>query len=58
MSRNLFSSLDIRDNLKVAFLGKKSTNPSTINLVTGSDFMELSSLCNCITVGALSVQET
>ena len=47
----------IRDNLKVAFLGKKSTNPS-INLVTGSDFMELSSLCNCITVGALSVQET
>ena len=57
MGRNLFSSLDIRDNLKGAFLGKKSTNPS-INLVTGSDFMELSSLCNCITVGALSVQET
>jgi hypothetical protein len=57
MGRNLFSSLDIRDNLKVAVLGKKSTNPS-INLVTGSDFMELSSLCNCITVGALPVQET
>ena len=54
MGRNLVSSLDIRDNLKVAFLGKNSTNPS-INLVTGSDFMELSSLCNCITVGALAV---
>ena len=51
MGRNLFSSLDIRDNLKVAFLGKKSTNPS-INLVTGSDFMELSSLSYCFTVWA------
>jgi hypothetical protein len=49
MGRNLFSSFDIRDNLKVAFLGKIPTNPS-INLVTGSDFMELSSLSYCFTV--------
>ena len=49
MGRNLFSSLDIRDNLKVAYLGKNPTNPS-INLVTGSDFMELSSLSYYFTV--------
>ena len=28
MGRNLFSSLAIKDNLKVAFLEKKSTNPN------------------------------
>ena len=33
MGRNLFSSLDIRDNFKVAFLEKKSNNPK-IYLVT------------------------
>ena len=33
MGRNLFSSLDIRDNFKVAFLEKKSINPK-IHLVT------------------------
>ena len=33
MNRNLFSSLDIRDLLKVAYLGKNPTNP-TKNLVT------------------------
>jgi hypothetical protein len=49
MGRIFFSSLDIRD--KVAFLGKNSTNPS-INLVTGSDFMKLSSLSCCITAWA------
>ena len=49
MGRNLFSSLDIRDNLKVAYLEKNSNNPN-IYLVTGSCFMKLSSLSNCITV--------
>jgi hypothetical protein len=41
--------LDIRDNLKVAYLEKNSNNPN-IYLVTGSCFMKLSSLSNCITV--------
>jgi hypothetical protein len=49
MGRNLFPLLDIRDNLKVAYLGKNLVNPS-ICLVTGSVFMELSSLCYCFTV--------
>ena len=49
MGRNLFSSLDIRDNSKVAYLEKKSNNPN-ICLVTGSGFFELSILCNCTTV--------
>ena len=46
---NLFSSLDIRDNSKVAFLEKKSNNPN-ICLVIGSGFLELSILWNCTTV--------
>ena len=49
MGRNLFSSLAIKDNLKVAFLEKKSNNPS-ICLVIGSGFSELSILWNCTTV--------
>ena len=49
MDRNLFSSLDIRHSLKVAYLEKKSNNPN-IYLVTGSCFMKFSSLSKCITV--------
>ena len=49
MDRNLFSSLAIKDNLKVAYLEKNSNNPK-ICLVTGSGFFELSILCNCTTV--------
>ena len=49
MGWNLFSSLDIRDNSKVAFLEKKSNNPN-ICLVIGSGFLELSILWNCTTV--------
>ena len=49
MGWNLFSSLDIRDNSKVAFLEKKSSNPN-ICLVIGSGFLELSILWNCTTV--------
>ena len=49
MGRNLFSSLAIKDNLKVAFLEKNSNNPS-ICLVIGSGFSELSILWNCTTV--------
>ena len=49
MGRNLFSSLAIKDNLKVAYLEKNSNNPK-ICLVTGSGFFELSILCNCTTV--------
>ena len=49
MGWNLFSSLDIRDNSKVAFLEKKSYNPN-ICLVIGSGFIELSILWNCNTV--------
>ena len=49
MGWNLFSSLDIRDNSKVAYLEKNSNNPD-ICLVTGSSFFELSILCNCTTV--------
>ena len=49
MGWNLFSSLDIRDNSKVAFLEKKSNNPN-ICLVIGSGFIELSILWNCTTV--------
>ena len=49
MGRNLFSSLAIKDNLKVAFLEKNSNNLS-ICLVIGSGFSELSILWNCTTV--------
>ena len=49
MGRNLFSSLAIKDNLKVAYLEKNSSNPK-ICLVTGSGFFELSILCNCTSV--------
>ena len=49
MGWNLFSSLDIRDNSKVAFLEKKSNNPN-VCLVIGSGFLELSILWNCTTV--------
>ena len=49
MGRNLFSSLAIKDNLKVAFLEKKTNNLS-ICLVIGSGFSELSILWNCTTV--------
>ena len=49
MGRNLFSSLAIKDNLKVAYLEKNSNNPKKC-LVTGSAFFDLSILCNCTTV--------
>ena len=49
MGWNLFSSLDIKDNSKVAYLEKKSNNPN-ICLVIGSGFSELSILWNCTTV--------
>ena len=47
MGRNLFSSLAIKDNLKVAYLEKNSNNPN-IYLVTVSGSMEVSSLCYCM----------
>ena len=46
---NLFSSLDIRDSSKVAFLEKNSSNPN-ICLVIGSGFSKLPILWNCTTV--------
>ena len=49
MGWNLFSSLDIRDNSKVAFSEKKSNNPN-VCLVISSGFLELSILWNCTTV--------
>ena len=49
MGWNLFSSLDIRDSSKVAFLEKKSNNPN-ICLVIGSGFSKLPILWNCTTV--------
>ena len=49
MGWNLFSSLDIRDNSKVAYLEKKSNHPN-ICLLIGSGFSELSILWNYTTV--------